>query len=354
MKKSSYIVLSLVILLALMTAACKQKESSQEVKTAVELNEQAVLSFAHTLVHRLEMGDASALNDAMDKAHIKMLISDNSIVYSGFDVEGGQAYFEHALQLGDQVVRALDDGGDFAFVRYYLDDNGHHAVFRIYNNYIVDFYDCQLDTVDGKIMVEDCYVYSLGANLSDNIKYNMLYNLLLQTNPDSEAQWLREAEELTAAGKHLEAVKTLEQHQEQLKDYPLFYQLYIVNLYQHNPKTFIAKMEGLGDQMDPRHLLFHKLHYYYAQGDAAGAEETINSLILYTGDDPMYLFLQGQAYENAKQYDKAIQCYEFLNKSMPLFWDLWQSELKCYKILGDTAAYRQCVKLGDQEFGPAE
>lgn len=315
------------------------------------LNEATVSSFASGIANGVLFGNAAAFNDVIDREHIKTLVSENSIVYSGFDVEGGEAYFEHAIQLGDQAVQAVDNGGDFAFVHYYEEGTVHHAVFRLYNNYIVDFYDCVVDTVNGQLMIEDCYVYSLGANLSENVKYNMLYNLLLQTNPDSDVHWLREAEELTKSGKHQEAVKLLEAHKDVLMEYPLFHQLYIVNLYQRNPKTFIAQMNHMKDVIDPRYKLFHELHCYYARGDAAGAEQVANELIPYTGDDPIYLFLLGQAYQNSKQYDKAVECYKILDEAMPLFWDLWQSELHCYKTLGDTASYRRCVLRGEEEFG---
>ncbi|MCR4964621.1 MAG: hypothetical protein K6A41_03085 [Bacteroidales bacterium] len=306
------------------------------------------------MVRNLEIGDASALNNVIDNEHIKTLVCENSIVYSGFDVEGGQAYFDHCLQLGDQVVLALDNGGDFSFVRYYQDDAGHHAVFRIYNNFIIDFYDCILDTVSGQIMVEDCFVYSLGTNLSNNVKYNMLYNLLLQTNPDSEARWLREAEELTASGNHKGAVSVLQAHEGELKDYPLFYQLYLVNLYQDNPKTFLSKLDAIKNRIDPRYLLFHQLHSHYTEGNVSGTETTAGQMIAYTGDDPIYLFLLGQAYQNHKQYDKAVECYQILDESMPIFWDLWQSELLCYKKLKNQEAYDQCLRRGEEAFGPTE
>ncbi|MBO7491377.1 MAG: hypothetical protein J6T59_02940 [Bacteroidales bacterium] len=354
MKKCALAVLPLLCLLVLMTNSCKQKETSQPEQSVVELNEQTVRTFADMLVGSLNQGNAAALNDIIDKDHIKTLVSENSIVYSGFDVEGGQAYFDHCLQLGDQVEQALEDGGDFSFTRYYLDEDGHHAVFRTYHNYIVDFYDCQLDTMDDKIVIKDCYMYSLGTNLSENVKYNMLYNLLLQTNPESEVQWLREAEELTANGRHKDAISSLKAHEEELKDYPLFYQLYIVNLYQDNPKTFLGRLDALKDKVDPRYLLFHQLHGCYNGGDVSGTERIVEQMIAYTGDDPIYLFLLGQAYQNKNQYDKAAECYKILDESMPLFWDLWQSELLCYKKMKDQTAYDECLRRGEEVFGPLD
>jgi len=354
MKLNAFVAFTMTCVLALSIAGCKTKEASQDEIPQISINEQTVQSFATTIVRNLELGDASALNKVIDKEHIKTLVCDNSIVYSGFDVEGGQAYFEHCLNLGDQVVQALDNGGDFSFVRYYQDDKGHHAVFRTYNNFIIDFYDCILDTVKGQIMVEDCYVYSLGTELSNNVKYNMLYNLLLQTNPESEARWLREAEELTASGNHKGAVSVLQAHEEELKDYPLFYQLYLVNLYQDNPKTFLTKLEALKERVDPRYLLFHQLHSHYSGGDVSGTEKSAEQMIAYTGDDPIYLFLLGQAYQNNKQYDKAVECYQILDESMPIFWDLWQSELLCYKKLNNQEAYDQCLRRGEEVFGPEE
>lgn len=348
----TYFVFPLFISMAVV--GCKPKAATTEQSSSVVLNEQTAQSFATSIVRSMEAGDAAALNKAIDQAHIKILVCDNSIVYSGFDVEGGQAYFEHCLQLGDQVVNALEHGGDFAFVRSYQEDGHQRVVFRIYNDYIIDFYDCLLDTVQGKIMIEDCYVYSLGTQLSENVKYNMLYNLLLQTNPESEVRWLREAEELTASGRHREVVSLLKDHEEELKDYPLFYQLYLVNLYQDNPKSFLSRLDALKERLDPRYLLFHQLHGCYTGGDVAGTERTVEQMIDYTGDDPIYLFLLGQAYENHKQYDKAVECYEILDKSMPLFWDLWQSELACYKVLKDQEAYDQCLRRGEEVFGLEE
>lgn len=355
MMRNTFLSCLLLVVSALVAlVGCTPKSAPVHDTAAMELNEQTIRAFASQLVSRLENGDASALNDAINKDYIKTLVSDNSIVYSGFDVEGGQNYFEHSLRLGDQVLQALDNGGDFSFVRYYQDEEGHHAVFRTYNNYIVDFYDCLMDTVDGQMAIQDCYIYSLGTKLSENVKYNMLYNLLLQTNPDSEVKWLREAEELTAAGSYQAAVSVLEAHEEELKDYPLFHQLYLVNLYKQNPKTFPSRLQTIQDKLDPRYFLFHQLHCCYTGGDIAGTEKTAAALIDHTGDDPIYLFLLGQAYQNHGKYDGALECYQILDESMPLFWDLWQSELLCYQKLKDEKGYESCLQRGEEVFGPNE
>lgn len=342
-----------ILLICITLAGCNHKKNKQEVETVV-LDEQTISTFATDIINGLHNGNAAALNDVIDKENIRKLISENSIVYSGLDVDGGQAYFDKCLQLGDQALLAINNGGDYTFVKYYVQNDEHHIIMRSYDNFNLNFQDFIIDTVQGKLKIKDGFIYNLGCNLSESIKYSMLYNLMLQTNPESDVKWLQQAEELTLNGKHAQAISILSEHKDAIKEYPLFYQLWIANQYQSDATHFIAHLNELKNDIDERYFLLHSLLYYFNEGKLAETEQTINQLIPHSGDDPIYLLFYGKANYYSKQYDDALTIFKTAEKSMPLLWDLWYGELQCLKQLKDDAEYQKCLQKGKEAYGMSE
>lgn len=342
------------IILCITLVGCKNRHNAEDASEAVSLTEQSITAFAKDIEKGIINGKADALNNVIDKANIKRLVGENSIVYSGFDVEGGQEYFENCLNLGSTVFNIVNTGGDFAFSKYYCQDNIHHIVFRSYDNFVVNFYDFTVDTVQGKLMIQDGFIYNTGCLLSQNIQGGMLYNLMLQTNPDSDVQWLAKAEEMTQLHQGGKALSILNEHKDALKEYPIFYQLYIANLYQNNSGSFISKLDELQNELDERYILLHKLLFYVNAGKVKEAEATINALIPHTGDDPIFLFLFGYTHLNNKDFQSALDCFKTVDKSMPYVWDLWQCELQCYKALNDSKGLEQCLQRGKSAYGMSD
>ena len=339
------------ILAVLLGCSCHNKSNGGDAPAAVELNEQTVTEFAKKIERGIVNGKADALNQVINQENIKELVCENSIVNSGFDVEGGKRYFERCLHLGEPLVNAINNGGDFAFTRYYLADGEHHVVFRSYDNFLVNFYDFTVDTVGGKLLIQDGFIYNTGCLLSKNVQGGMLYNLMLQTNPDSDVKWLLQAEQLTKSDNAKQALAILEEHREMLKEYPSFYQLYIANLYRCDPAHFESRLDELSSQIDPRYRQLHKLLYFVNEGNVQQTETVVNELIAHTGDDPIFLFLYGYANQVKKQYKEALSCYQTVEQSMPLIWDLWQCEINCYKKLNDTEGLEKCLEKGKSAYG---
>jgi len=340
---------------ATILCSCHNKKNNNDEAVGIEINEQSVTDFAKSIERGLWNGQADALNKVIDAAHIQQLVCENSIVYSGFDVEGGKAYFNSCLHLGERILDILNRGGDLAFTKYYTENSTHHIVFRTFDSFILNFYDFVVDTTAGKLMIQDGFIYDAGCLLSKDIQSRMLFNLMIQTNPESEVSYLKNAETLTQNNQSAKALSTLKEHKEALKEYPTFYQLYIANQYKMSPKTFINALDELQkDSLDNRYLSLHKLMYYANNGDALQAEAIINQLIPSTGDDPIYMFLYGHTLQLAGNYAEALKCYQMVDKSMPLIWDLWYSELQCFKKLKDTEGYNQCLQKGKQTYGMSD
>lgn len=349
-----YLLLVLCILGLFLGQGCHKKDKTEAVTAPAELTEQSVTAFAQEIAKGIVQEHPDALNNAIDEENIRQLVSENSIVYSGFDVEGGKEYFEKCLHLGEQAVKAVSTGGDFAFTRYYFENGEHHVVFRTYDDFNLNFMDFVVDTVNGELKLKDGFIYNTGSTLSKNIEYSMLLNLMIQTNPTDNAHWLQNAQELTMDGQHAKALQLLKNHKDELKDYPLYYQLFIANLYKTNAKNFIPQMETLKEDIDERYMLLHKLLYYFNEGKIANTEEVINQLIPHTGDDPIYLLFYGKACMNAKDFQRALDCLTTAESALPLLWDLWYSELQCYKGLKDTDNFDKCLQRGKEAYGMSD
>lgn len=341
----------LIVSILLIDSSCKHKKNDKEEAVHIDLNEQTVTEFAKNIVESVYNGNSDPFNNAVDKEHIKSLISENSIVYSGFDVEGGKQFFESCLRVGDLAVQAVNDGGAFSFVNYYKKDGKHHIVFRTYNDFIINFADYIVDTVGGKIKIQDGFIYNTGSLLSKNVEYSMLYNLMLQTNPESDIQWLQKAENATKTGAYAQSLSILKEHKDALKEYPLYYQLYIADLYKTSSKNFDAQLDLIKNEIDERYYLLHKLLYYTNEGNPSGAEQTINSLIPHSGDDPIYLLMYAKSEMEKGNYANALTCLQSAEDALPLFWDFWACKLKCLAKTNDTVGYGECVQQGKEAFG---
>lgn len=352
MKLKHLIFFSIVILLS----SCKSKDKSTE--ASIILDEASVTAFAMQIEQSIINGNPDFFNNAFDKSYLKTLIRDNSIVNSSLDADFGQNFFENNFHLGDEAVNAIDNGGDFKFVRYYLneEDSSHHIVLRSFNDFTLNFIDCIVDTLGGQVVIKDAFIYNTGCNFSDNIRENILLNVLYKTNPEGITSILSEIRSLSEKGKNKDAQKLLTTHARALGDLNCYWQLYIANLYKNcTKKNFIDSLNTLESKgVDIRLILLHRLLFNLNEGLTEANNETINKLIDYTGDDPIYLLIFGKTNYYAKNYIDALNCYETASQYLPPLWDLWYGKLECFHELHDEESFNSCLTSGKNNYGMTE
>lgn len=343
----------LFICIVLLTAACTTHDKEQE--TAIIADEESVTDFALQIEQSVLDGNATVYNDAFDKEYLKSIIRDNSIVNSSLDADFGQEYFESNFHLGDEAIQLVDNGGDFRFVRYYLDteDSTHHIVFRSYNDFTPNFFDYIIDTAKGQLAIKDGFIYNTGSQFSDIIRENVLLNVLYKTNPEGITSTLSTIRELGGTGKHKEALQLLRQHETELSGLSYYWQLYIANLYQTYPKEhYIDSLKQLETKgLDQRMSLLHQMLFYLNEGMAEANDSTINQLIEYAGDDPIFLLIFGKTNYYAKSYETALGCYETAEQYLPPLWDLWFGKLECYYAMNDQEHFDQCLETAKKNYG---
>ena len=352
--KYNYLSIRIILLsLTLLTIACRGKEKPQEEPERINLDLSSVTVFSKQIENTIQLSNPNFLNNAFHKAAIKDSISDNSILYSSFDTDFGRGFFESNFQLGDEVIKILDRGGDYKIVRCYEKDGKFHIVSRIYCDFSIRIDDYIVDTVDNQIKIVDGFNYNYATTFSNLVKYNMLFGILDRTNPIGNTAFLIESSELLKNGQPKAARKILDEQQSLLKEYPSYWQLYIQSVYESDKKQYLALLDKLEkeEHFDARSILLHRLFFYTHQGMPQQVEETVNNLIEYTGDDPIYLYFFGLANYNAGDYDKALYAYENVTTGMPIIWDLWCGILQCQHKLALNEEFQTTLEIGKELYG---
>lgn len=344
----------LILVFGVVLCACGGKKDRANESEGIEVSQQSVEAFAKQIEQSVLSEKADFLNNSFDKEHIKTLIRDNSIVSSSLDADFGKQYFDDCFYTGTEMVRLVEAGGDYKFVKYYFDekDSTHHIVMRSYVDFMINFYDYIVDSCGGKLVIKDGFIYNTGCKLSDNVRENVLLNALYLTNPEGTPKLLADIRESMNQKHFKEAEKKLQEHKSELEEYNIYHQFMIINWHENlSKKDFADSVKNLaGNNIDKRYKLIHLLSFYTNEGMVAEAEEITNKLIEYTGDDPIYLLLFGKANFIAKKFQDALYCYETSSEFLPEIWDLWFGKLECYNALGEKEKYINTLESGKSNY----
>ena len=349
--------LILLLLAVVLLASCKKKqEADTTADSTLILNEQLATDFAQKIEMSVLNEAPDFFNGAFDKKHIREVISEaNSIVASAFDTKFGREAFDNNFHYGDFAVAAVQDGGDFRFIRHYEEEGEHHVIFRIFRDFYPEIYDCVLGISDNnEVKIEEAYIYNLSSTLSNLVLQDVLYCTMMNTEPDDAARAVTTAEELLHAGNFSPLLQHLQENKELIREYP-YYSFFYIQAINELSSNFIADLEKMKeDGTDDRCILVHKLIYYTNTGKADAVEPVIQQLIDYTGEDPIYWVFYGKALANGGDYAGALKAYTNAEQAMPTIWDIWNGKLDCYYRLHDKEAIKECLSHAEELFGMSE
>lgn len=354
MNKKLLLFVVIVIILSAFISSCNRKGVKGSDK--VTLDSLHVTEFAMQIENAVLQGDTLLYANAFDKEYLKTKLQDNSIAFSSLDASFGKYYFERYFQkIGIAAVAAIDNGGDFKFVNYYVKENEHHIVMRTYDDFSIKIEDWIVHIVDNKIKIKEGFLFNSSTTLSNDLIYYLHYHVMEITNPDGVTPNLVKANGLLLAGKEKEALKILEKNKELLKQYPTYWQIYFSCLYEADSKNYISKLDLLKKEgFDERTLLLHKLLFYANTGSSESVRQIVERLITFTGDDPIYLFLYAKALNLEGDYKNGVICFQNLETAMPLLWDVWCEKLECYYHLGEVDNFKKNAILGYEAFSMTE
>lgn len=354
MKRNFVLFAVAFFILGAISISCKKGTFSNTDK--VTLDSLHITEFALEIEKSVVSGDTLLYASSFDKEYLKTKLQDNSIAFSSLDASFGKHYFERYFQkIAISAVSAVENGGDFKFVRYYVKDKEHHVVMRTYEDFMIKIEDWEVHVVDNKIKIKEGFLYNTSTTLINDLIYYLHYHVMEITNPDGATPNLVKANGLLMSGREKEALKILEKNKLLLKQYPSYWQIYLSCLYETDAKNYIQKLDALkGEGFDERTISLHKLLFYANTGSSESTRQIVEQLITFTGDDPIYLFLYGKALTLEGDFKNGLLCFQNLETGMPLLWDVWCEKLGCYYQIGEVENFKKCAILGLDAFGMTE
>lgn len=351
----SYILLLFSLLTISVLCSCQRSQSaSAEQVDSVASREDQAFALAGQITNSILNEQPDFLNSLFDTLAIRKALSANSIVASQLDTELGVNALNANLHFGDFSVQALNNGGDFRFLKSYFQADTLHLIFRTYEDFglqIIDYELCQDEHQQWRIV--DGYIYNMSATIVRNIMYDMRLTIMQNLNMnDAETAHLHQATQLFLDEHYREVLQVLQQYQTELQHYPVYNFLYI-NALNEVSDDFIADMYALNFLDEPYQLL-HELIYYTHAGNPVEAERVIQQLINLTGEDPIYWLFYGKSLYESGDYAAALDAYLNAEQAMDVIWDLWRGKQDCYYHLKDAAAFAAGYQFAKDNFAMSD
>ena len=348
--KSNFIYFLLMAgLLLVASPSCKKMKKVSNNDIAID--SVSVKAFARLLESKVNKGDDTYYASLFDMQYIREQLKSNSVVYSALDAEAGDFFFKNYIQqIGFSTFDAIENGGDFKFVRYYMKDNEHHIVVRTYYDFGLRIDDWIVHACGQDIKIKDGFLYNQSSTLINDLMYYIQYNIMQRSVPDGATYFLFKAQSLLEGGKEKEALKILKEQKESLKGYPQYWQLYVKTLYESDHKQFLNAFEQLSEEalFDERNILLNKMLYFANESNIEETQAVIEALIPFTGDDPIYLFFFAKVFADNQEYEAALECFNALEGMTPLLWDIWCEKLDCHYQLNDTESFKKTALLAEK------
>jgi len=173
-----------------------------------QLTDAEAISFAKEMETSIKKTDGEFLDNSIDRpAFIKKMKLPETSDAKNF----GTGIFKK-LQLGNKISNSLTDQDEFKFIKHYVKEGKHHAIFRLYGNKesTLNYHDYELIKVNNESRIADVYIYMSGEPLSETMGnlYKDLYDEARDRKKEaSEMADIGRVRTLLQKGKNAEAKK---------------------------------------------------------------------------------------------------------------------------------------------------
>lgn len=356
--KSRLTIFAIFLLAASLIVSCgkKNQPTTDQDPNAQTLTLDKATEFAKMLEKSIlaDNPNPDIFNKAFDEAHLREVLSKNSIVSSALDLDYGQQIFEGNLNYGSRAIDAVENGGDFRLDTCYEKAGEFHAVFRIYDTLgYLQFDDFTIGTdAQGDCVIKDEFSYNLSCLLSTKMMSEICYNAMRNIEQmDSAALLIQEINDLSNQEKYAKVLQLLKENRALAQQYPA-YNMYYIMAIDHVSNDYMADLEWIKENgVDERFLLVHTINHLVELGAAEDAFQFMSKLMDYTNDDPIYWVVFGKTLTHNGKYVDALSAFHNAKLALPYIWDIWNSELKCYYGLKDQKTFTSCLQAGKQLYG---
>lgn len=289
--------------LLLLAASCKH---------APTLKDKDYEKFAAKLDTTLSDGDPSVLRDALNMDNIT---EKGLAVFPGGFFDKSQ--FKTGVKQGllstlPKLAEQLQDG-EYTLLRTFVKDGKHHALYRLYaKNGGMNYHDYELDEKDGKVVINDLYVYATGQTLSEslaNIVATTLHGNSSSSGAKTQTDLLAAARDYLAQGEDQKALEACEQMSDDWKKTKIWQVLHLtaaVGLDADAREQAMRDYQKAFPKDPPLSLLM--ISPYYERQEYDKAMDCVNQLDKDV-NDPALNVMRGNLYSAEEKYDDATRCF---------------------------------------------
>lgn len=261
--------------------------------------------------------------------------------------------FSKAFSLGNEVIKAINTGSEYTFLRAYSKEGKYYLLFRLFGDQGLNYHRHLIKYINGEPKIIDTYVYITGEYLSQTIK--VIYNVSLNSlNPLKRLLNNSELEDINTMvvikrsleqGEYQKVVDLYESLSKKSKNKKIF-NLFVLTAAQYLSDDKYSKYINHYESQFPNDVSLYLISIdgFILKEQYDKALLSIDKLDAAIGKDDFLNYMRGNIYYLKKDYKYAIQKFNSITLDYPLFLDAYDSLLTVYV---DSKDYDSAVMVLD-------
>ena len=303
-----------------------------------KISEKECLLFAREIESSIDRSDPSFLNESLNYySFLKKVVKDLE-PYNKAQLADLAVQAKESIRFGDMVMGYLKSkNGYFNFTKLYFQNDVPHIIFRIYSQMEgLNYFDCELEQINGKLNITDIFIYYAGELWSTSYSRHMKllgeYNKgeLKKIHPENDFHnsliKIDYINELLSLGQVEVAEQLYFGIPQKFRNDKFFQSAGVKIAFQKSDSAYITAINQYLST-DPQNEAFYRFFNvlrHLASKENSAARQSIANLSELTGPDTLMQLFIGQTFQNEQLYQKAVLYFDHTIERYPdLFEAYW-------------------------------
>ena len=222
-------------------------------------------------------------------------------------------------KLGDQIVAAVNNKGNYRLVKIFEKDGRQQLLFRMYADHRLNYHDFELVKTGKDVKAADIYIYLSGDWLSNTMAGTI--GMLKEGDLSSaNAVSVQDVRSKMSAGNYTEAKRVFDALPIVIKNSKAFQMMNILICSNLEDDDYSKAMDGYKSLYpNEPNMNLMMIDYYILRKDYPRAMESVNKMDAYIDRDPFLDYYRALIYLLMEDRPKAVEKLEKLLTAMPGF-----------------------------------
>jgi hypothetical protein len=344
-------------LFLIMTYLLQPAFSQEEEQTSEEIWDNYIYYLVDTLRKSFTAKDPDLINSLFDKEYFvnRIVIDKNDKRIKAFN-DRFKGSLSQGFNLGRMMIFLTKDHY-YDFVNHFISVDGTtHLIYRLmHSDGAFNYHDYEMQWRDSTLKIVDVYIYQTGENLSETLRLLYKNGLREELNKEDKVfgendiynstEEINKVRQLVVAGKAKEAMESFFKIPEKYRKQKIFRVLKIQIAQELGNEFYIQAVTEYVEQF-PDDPSFYLMAYDKAIDDENYdlAFKYIDKIDISVGLDPFLNFYRGNVYFYKKDYEKAREKYELIDKDYD-FGILDDMLFEVYSVMKD---YKNVIMIFDR------